>query len=798
MRDRYSQLLSISKPLRYAGGEIGEIRKDPKGKLTFCLVFPDIYEIGMSHTGFRIIYSRLNGSSEISAERFFAPWYDAWQKLGGEIMVSLEHRRRLNQFDVIGFSLQYEMAYTTVIQLLKMSAIPIKSAERGENDPVIIAGGGCVMNPAPLAEFIDVFFLGEMDKALVPVMEKLHEMRQNGASKREQLEMLNSYPFTYIPLVEHNKKVKREIYHGFSADTELFAPLVPFMPVVQDRVNTEIARGCSGGCRFCQAGIIYRPVREKNVPDICKWTFDMLNATGHQEVALLSLDTGNYSQIGQLLNLLGNRLNARKISLSLPSLRAGAVTKEMLNKVGAVRKPGFTIAPEAGSQRLRNIINKNLTDEEIINAAVYAKNANYNGVKLYFMCGLPYETDDDILGIAALVRKIREAVKHGKYFDITVSVSNFVPKPHTPFERFGQAPPEELRRRHNILKNALKRDKIKLKFHDITTSLIEAAFSRGDSRWGVLLKDAADKGFYLDAWSEYFSGEAWLRLFDDNGFTPEEFACREMADGESAPWNMTDCGISPQWLRQEYDKAAAGVTTDDCRTEKCTNCGVCDFKTVKNINSSTGAPLETEDKPENRFAQYKLTFERDGVSILFSALDSIKVFSHLLLFAGVKLKYTEGFNPLPRIVLPSPLPVGAGGTEEILFFEGYIPHGADKLPEMINSAAPDGLKVISVKRTFWSGNLSYCRMTFKFDQESFLFLRKEISGGRALYQKTDKKGRLKTVCLSDYLLETDEENCSVKIAVTEKGSFHFPDFFKKAGYDKIPVITRTSLTLTDI
>ncbi len=798
MQNKYSKLLSVSKPLRYAGGEMGEIRKCPENRLRFCLAFPDIYDIGMSHLGFRIIYSRLNDSDKISAERFFAPWPDAWQELDGEIMVSLEHRHPLKRFDVIGFSLQYEMAYTTAIQLLKMANIPIKSQDRAEKTPIIIAGGGCVLNPAPLAEFIDVFFLGEMDGALVPVMEALHDIRRAGASRKEQLEMLNGYAFTYVPSVEPDKRAKREIYLGFSGDNRPLAPLVPLMTVVQDRVAAEIARGCTNGCRFCQAGMIYRPVREKNVTDLCKWTFDMLDATGYQEAALLSLDTGDYSRIEPLLDALGNELNTRNISLSLPSLRAETVNPALFEKIGAVRKSGFTIAPEAGSQRLRDLINKNLTEEEILNAAIYAKNAGYNGAKLYFMCGLPCETDEDILGIAALARKIREAVKGGRFFDITVSVSNFVPKPHTPFERFGQTPPEELRRRHLLLKEALKRDKIKLKFHDITTSLIEAAFSRGDGRWSALLEDAVNKGFYLDAWSERFSREGWLKLFEDNGLSPVDFACREFRDDEFVPWDVVDCGITPEWMRKERDKALEGRTTEDCRSGKCTNCGVCDFKIVKNINAAPAFAPEKKSTVKNEFTRYELIFEKQGVSMLFSALDAVRIFSHMLLSAGVGLKFTEGFNPLPRMILQAPVPVGVGGVEESLLFEAYIPCGAGELPEKLNKIAPDGLKVLSVKQSVWPKNLSSYHMEFQFDPGSFAFLQKTLSEDKAFYDKTDKKGRPKTVRLQDYLLGVEAKTRTITVSVTEKGGFHFPEFFRKAGYGSQPEITRTSLTPVEI
>lgn len=789
-------LLKVSKPLRYTGGEQGIITKDAQGRLSFCLAFPDIYEIGMSHLGFKIIYTALNSSENIVCERFFAPWPDAWDEFGSDIMRSLESHKPVKEFDVLGFSFQYEMAYTTALQLIKRSAIALKASERGESDPIVVAGGCCVLNPAPLSPFIDVFFMGEMDSELNTAMEKLHKLRQSGVSRKEQLEELNKFPFTYVPEIEPRKKVKREIYMGFSSNTTPAAPLVPVMQVVQDRVTVELARGCTNGCRFCQAGMIYRPLRERGVANLCEIASCELDATGHQELSLLSLDSGDYSRIDLLLSRLGDEFSPRNISLSLPSLRAETVNKELLGKIGAVRKGGFTIAPEAGSQRLRDIINKNLSEDEIISAAVQAKETGFNAVKLYFMCGLPYETDEDIEGIALLVRKIREATRGGgRHFDISVSVSNFVPKPHTPFERFGQNQREELFRKHNLLRDLLRKDKVKLRFHDTATSGMEAAICRGGVELAEILEKAVEEGFYLDAWSEFFNRERWFALFESCGMSFEDFSCKSFDNEDELPWDVVDCGIDKKWMKKEQERALKAETIADCRKGDCSACGVCDFKTVQNIYAPneeyTPVYLNTA---EHKYFKYELIFERNGVGSMMSALDTVRIFSHIMLASKIPLKYSGGFNPQPRMVQASPLPVGVSGDAEILYFEADL-SGMDisSLILKLNSVAPEGIKVLSIEMKAWPKDLSTFNMRFSFNKEAFDFLYQAVQANIASYGKTDKRGRPKTVSLNDYLLSVDADNCTVDVLVSNKGGFHFPEYFRKSGFDKKLEIKRISV-----
>ncbi|GAB7140105.1 B12-binding protein [Deferribacterales bacterium RsTz2092] len=786
-------LLSVSKPLRYTGGELGMLVKEPAGKLRFCLIFPDIYEIGMSHLGFRILYTNLNRSESIYCERFFAPWRDAMDKFGAALMLSLETHTPISDFDIVGFSFQYEMAYTTALQTLKLAGVSLRCSERGENEPLVIAGGCCTYNPAPLADFIDVFFIGEMDAALVPALEKLHKLRQAGGTRREQLEMLDKYPFTYIPSITSNKIAKREIYKGFPSDTGAVAPLVPTMPIVQDRLSAEISRGCSNGCRFCQAGVIYRPVRERGVENIHCGVMALVDATGEQEVSLLSLDSGDYSQIEPLLDRLGSSLNRRHVSLALPSLRAETVNQTLLAKAGMVRKGGFTIAPEAGTQRLRDIINKNITEDEILNAAIYAKRTAYNGVKLYFMCGLPYETDEDLLGIAELVKKIRSVTRTGRGFDITVSVSNFVPKPHTPFERFGMASLAELQRKHSLIKGALSKERVKLRFHDAQTSILECAFTRADDSINEVLAGAVESDFYLDAWSEYFSAERWAALFAQFDKTPEEYACKNYTDDEKLPWANINCGVSDAWLKSERDKAAHGQATGDCRKDKCSSCGVCDFKELVNVSAPQEKPQPTttngRDNIKPHYLRYVLHYSRADVASYMSALESIRMFSHILLSAGIRLKFSEGFNPQARLVLPCPLPVGVAGENEMLLFEAEQLRVSNELLDELNKRALSGLKFISIKPG-WLANLSDFHVIFAFDEASFDYVLSAMTNGSAYYERNDKKGNKKRISLTDYLKSVDKGARTIEVGVTNMGGFHFPDFFRYAGYAGQPEIVR--------
>jgi radical SAM-linked protein len=539
---------------------------------------------------------------------------------------------------------------------------------------------------------------------------------------------------------------------------------------------------------------VYRPVRERNVGDICSFAAELIAATGYDEVSLLSLDSGDYTHINELLASLSAYFNPKNVSLSLPSLRAETVNPSVLNKAAGVRKGGFTIAPEAATQQLRDIINKNITEMEIINAALYAKQTGYNGAKLYFMCGLPYEKDEDILAIADLVKKIESAVKGGRRFDITVSVSNFVPKPFTPFETFGQNPPDELLRKHKLLKDAVKKLKVqaKLKFHDVFTSVIEAAISRGDERWHAVFVAAVKKHFYLEAWGDFFSRERWEELFAETRFNPLELSERAYSDEERLCWDIVDAGVSKVWLQRERNKAAECKTTPDCRKGGCNACGVCDFKSIANVyafNNSANLPKEELSRVYNKYA---VIYRRRGTAALLSALDSSRLFVHLLLTIGVKLKYSEGFNPQPKIVLLAPLPVGVEGEREFAFIECET-IAIDSFIERLNQVSIDGLEFLSIETLSTIPRTADFEAVYRFDDASFAFLLEKLENREAEYSKIGKHGEVKTVNLSDYLLSVGVGD--VRVNITPQGGFHFPEFFRKSAYPNEVKITRKELIL---
>ena len=597
-------LLSVQKPGRYSGGEMGSVIKDKsKVDVRFAFCFPDTYEIGMSHLGMKILYSQFNSRDDIWCERVFAPWLDFEEVMrkNNIPLFALESRDPIKDFDFIGFTMQYEMSYTNLLNMLDLAGVPLRSEDRKDFSPIIVAGGPCVCNPEPIADFVDIFFLGEGEEVDLEVIDLYKKFKPLG-DKQGFLKEAAKIEGVYVPSlydIKHNqdgtissilpktddtpKVVKKRIIKDLDYSHYPSEFVTPYIDIVHDRVVQEIFRGCIRGCRFCQAGYIYRPVREKSVDTINSQARTLCESTGYDEISLSSLSTSDYRSIEPLLENLLEWTDDQNINVALPSLRIDNFSKELLEKISSIRKSGLTFAPEAGTQRLRDVINKNVTEDEIIRTCKMAFEGGYTAVKLYFMLGLPTETDEDLLGILKLAQRIVDEFysmpnkPKGKGVTVSVSVSTFVPKPFTPFQFEPQITLDEIKRKQQFLLDNVTSKKISLSYHDSSTSFLEGVLARGDRRLCNVIETAYKSGCKFDSWSECFYLDKWLKAFEDNNIDPQFFANRKREYTEVLPWEHLDYAINKEFLITENQLAHNSTTTPNCR-EKCANCGANCFK----------------------------------------------------------------------------------------------------------------------------------------------------------------------------------------------------------------------------
>ena len=727
----YKDLIKkVQKPSRYIGKEINSVHKDlSKVKTKIALIFPDLYEMGMSHLGLKILYHIINLRDDAVAERVFAPDTDYEELLikNNLPLASLESSIPLNQFDMLGFTLQYELSYTNILNILRLGGVPLRQADRKDDTPLVIGGGPCVFNPEPLSDFFDLFVIGDGEEAISELIDKYQDLKKKNLCRAEILNNLSDIEGIYVPslfsvsykddntiekivgLKEGYNSVKKRTIYDLNSSPYPASQIVPYTSLIHDRVSVEIDRGCTHGCRFCQAGIIYRPLRERTPQKVEEILQETLKNTGYEEISLGSLSSGDYCNITPLAKAIMNKFEKDKISISLPSLRPDTLNQELLKEISRVRKTGFTITIEAGTQRMRDIINKKIKEEDIFSAVNSIASSGWDSLKLYFMVGLPYETDDDIEGIYNICTQILNREKRIK--NINVGISSLVQKAHTPFQWVGQEGMDSLKRKLSYLHKKFKTNrKINMKWHKVEISFLEGVFARGNRRLGKVLEAAHEMGCKFDGWTERFDFNKWMEAFNRCGVNPEFYANRNINKDEILPWGHIKTGISQKFLYKEFEASVKDILSSDCRYEGCIGCGL-DPKKCLILNKSQDAGVKGQGREEDSVpktipqpaisssvhSRVRIRYEKKDDMKFLSHLEVGRAFSRAFRRTGIHLQYSDGYHPHPKIAFGFALPVGIESRWEYFDAELSSNIKTDEIINKLNTELPSGLKAISAE-----------------------------------------------------------------------------------------------------
>jgi len=772
----------IERPSRYLGNEVNIIKKDPaKVKLKFALVFPDLYEIGTSHFGLQILYSILNKKKEVYAQRVFSPGIDMEEHLRAlKIpLVSLETKTPVYDYDLIGFSILYELNYTNILNVLDLAQIPFYSSQRDDSYPLIVGGGPCTCNPEPIADFFDIIVIGDGENVILEITDTWLKFKENKSNGKESLlKLMSKIEGVYIPAFfepeydENGIQTLRPKFSNYTKVTRAIAknldtlpfpdaPIVPYGKPVHDRLRLEVARGCTRGCRFCQAGMIYRPVRERSMKTLLGLSETALRKTGYEDISLLSLSTGDYECIIPLIQRMMENCETRHIAVSLPSLRAGTLTPELMSLIKKVRKTGFTIAPEAGSQRLRKFINKNISEKKIIETVQDSFDLGWQVIKLYFMIGLPSERKEDIQGIVDLVKKLRKIKGHNRKFcKINVSVSTFIPKPHTPFQWEPQLSLDEARERIGWIKSNLKMPGIRFKWQNPETSMLEGLFARGNRQLSRLLVSAHKKGCKFDGWSDRFDFGLWQEACEDTGVEIDYFNRRKRDIDEPLPWDHIDTKVSKKFLKEERERAEKLESTGDCRRGECSGCGVCDFEAIEPRTfreSPKEQTLKSEKSKNISYRKLKISFSKTGTAKYFGHLELVNIMFRAIKRADIDIKYSQGFHPKPKVSFEDPLSVGIESEIENMYItvSHLLKHEA--VVERLNKQLPEGLEILSCtdapsKAEINRLNSFIYRVSIKDSDFDESVVQKFKSEEVVIVERLNKKGKINKINLKNVVL----------------------------------------------